>query len=223
MIDGVRILLVEDHTVVRSSLGMLLTSHGAQIVGEVENGRNAIIKALELRPDVILMDITLPDIDGIEAARQICESWPDARILALTMHSEDVYLVPFLEAGGAGYIRKSAADRDVFNAIKTVMRGETFIGIGGLEALLRQHKPPSNVAQPPGPEVLSERERLVLEQTARGYTSREIGEKLNISPHTVDTYRTRVMVKLGLASRHELVEYALRHQIIGFPPTTTNS
>jgi DNA-binding NarL/FixJ family response regulator len=223
MIEGVRILLVEDHTVVRSSLGMLLASHGAQIAGEAENGRNAVIKALELRPDVILMDITLPDINGIEATRQICESWPDARILALTMHSEDVYLVPFLEAGGAGYIRKSAADRDVFNAIKTVMRGETFIGIGGLEALLRQHKPSSNVAQPPGPEALSDREKLVLEQTARGYTSREIGEKLNISPHTVDTYRTRVMVKLGLASRHELVEYALQHQIIGFPPVTTNS
>ena len=215
MIEGVHILLVEDHTIMRSSLGMLLKSHGAQIVGEAEDGRSAVAKALELRPDVVLMDITLPDIDGIEATRQICDVWPDAKILALTMHSEDVYLVPFLEAGGAGYIRKSAADRDVFNAIKTVLNGETFIGAGGLEALLRQHKPTSAGTLPSGPEVLSERERLVLEQTVRGYTSREIGEQLTISPHTVDTYRTRVMVKLGLASRHELVEYALRHHIIG--------
>jgi len=215
MIEGVHILLVEDHTIMRSSLGMLLKSHGAIIVGEAEDGRSAVAKALELRPDVVLMDITLPDIDGIEATRQICDVWPDAKILALTMHSEDVYLVPFLEAGGAGYIRKSAADRDVFTAIKTVLNGETFIGAGGLEALLRQHKPASPGALPPGPEVLSERERFVLEQAVRGYTSREIGVQLTISPHTVDTYRTRVMVKLGLASRHELVEYALRHHIIG--------
>jgi two-component system response regulator NreC len=215
MIEGVHILLVEDHTIMRSSLGMLLKSHGAIIVGEAEDGRSAVAKALELRPDVVLMDITLPDIDGIEATRQICDVWPDAKILALTMHSEDIYLVPFLEAGGAGYIRKSAADRDVFNAIKTVLNGETFIGAGGLEALLRQHKPASAGALPPGPEVLSERERFVLEQAVRGYTSREIGVQLTISPHTVDTYRTRVMVKLGLASRHELVEYALRHHIIG--------
>jgi two-component system response regulator NreC len=216
MINGVRILLVEDHSVVRSSLGMFLTAHGGEIVGEADNGKNAVARALELRPDVILMDISLPDINGIEATRQICKAWPDARILALTMHGEDVYLVPFLEAGGAGYIRKSSADRDVLNAIKTVQRGESFIGEKGLETLLRQHRPyTTENVQPPGPEVLSDRERLVLEKTARGYTSREIGAQLNISPRTVDTYRTRVMVKLGLASRHELVEYALRNHMIG--------
>lgn len=216
MINGVRILLVEDHTVVRSSLGLLLTSHGGEIAGEAANGKDAVAKALELRPDVILMDISLPEMDGIEATRQICAAWPDARILALTMHSEDVYLVPFLEAGGAGYICKSSADRDVINAIKTIRAGESFIGAKGLETLLRQHRPhTSENIQTPGPEVLSDRERQVLEKTARGYTSQEIGAQINISPHTVDTYRTRVMIKLGFASRHELVEYALRHRMIG--------
>ncbi len=215
MIEGIRILVVEDHSVVRSSLCILLQAQGAQIVGEAEDARDAISKTLELRPDVILMDITLPDMDGIEATRQICAAWPDARVLALTMHSEDVYLVPFLEAGGAGYVRKSAADRDVFNAIRTVIKGETFIGASGLEALLRQHRPPEGKKTAPGPEILSERERSVLEQTARGYTSREIADRLNISPHTVDTYRTRLMVKLGIATRHELVEYALKHHLIG--------
>ncbi|MCI0519098.1 MAG: response regulator transcription factor [Chloroflexi bacterium] len=215
MIDGVRILLVEDHTVVRSSLALLLQSHGGQIVGEASNGRDAIARALILRPDVVLMDITLPDMDGIEATRQICEAIPETRVLALTMHNEDVYLVPFLEAGGAGYIRKSAADRDLITAIKAVRTGEAFIGAGGLEALLRQHRPSPGAGASPGPEVLSDRERLVLEKTARGFTSREIGEQLTISPHTVDTYRTRVMVKLNLATRHDLVEYALRHHIIG--------
>jgi DNA-binding NarL/FixJ family response regulator len=214
MLDGVRILLVEDHAVVRSSLGMLLKSHGADIVGEAEDGRSAIEKALELRPDIVLMDITLPDMDGIEVTRQICAAWPDAKVLALTMHSEDVYLVPFLEAGGVGYVRKSAADRDVLNAIRSIRAGESFISSNGLEALLRQHRPSTENAQPPGPEVLSDRERLVLEKTVRGYTSREIGEQLSISPHTVDTYRTRVMVKLGLVNRPELVEYALRHHLI---------
>jgi DNA-binding NarL/FixJ family response regulator len=214
MLDGVRILLVEDHAVVRSSLGMLLKSHGAEIVGEAEDGKSAIAKALKLHPDIILMDITLPDMDGIEVTREICAAWPDAKVLALTMHSEDVYLVPFLEAGGVGYVRKSAADRDVLSAIRTIRAGESFISPAGLEALLRQHRPSVDAPQSPGPEVLSERERLVLEKTVRGYTSREIGEQLSISPHTVDTYRTRVMVKLGLVSRPELVEYALRHHLI---------
>ncbi len=215
MITGVRILLVEDHTIVRSSLGMLLQSHGGVIVGEAEDGASAVKTALELRPDVILMDITLPDIDGIQATREICSAWPEARVLALTMHSEDAYLVPFLEAGGAGYVRKSAADKDLLDAIKTVLTGETFISAGGMKTLIRQYKPVSEGSSPPGPEVLSERERLVMEKTVLGYTSREIGEQLNISPHTVDTYRMRVMEKLGLVSRHELVEYALRYRIIG--------
>jgi DNA-binding NarL/FixJ family response regulator len=214
MINGIRILLVEDHAVVRSSLALLLKSHGGEIVGEAENGKSAIAKALELHPDIILLDITLPDMDGIEVTRRICTTWPDAKVLALTMHSEDVYLLPFLEAGGAGYVRKSSADKDVLNAIKTILSGESFISSDGLEVLLRQHRPTTDDAQTPGPDILSERERLVLEKTARGYSSREIGTQLNISPHTVDTYRTRVMVKLGLVSKPELVEYALSHHII---------
>ena len=213
MLEGVRILLVEDHAVVRSSLAMLFKSHGATIVAEVEDGQNAVTQALELRPDIILMDITLPGMDGIEATRRICSAWPEARVLALTMHSEDVYLVPFLEAGGAGYVRKSAADRDVLDAIKAIQAGNTFVGAGGVATLVRQHKPAGREL-PPGPEVLSDRERLVLEKTVRGFTSREIGDLLSISPHTVDTYRTRVMEKLGLSNRHELVEYALRNHLI---------
>jgi DNA-binding NarL/FixJ family response regulator len=213
MLEGVRILLVEDHAIVRSSLAMLFESHGALIVGEVEDGPSAVVKALELRPDIILMDITLPGIDGIEATRRICSAWPEARVLALTMHSEDLYLVPFLEAGGAGYVRKSAADRDVLDAIKAIRAGETFVGAGGIATLVRQYKP-SGSALPPGPEVLSDRERLVLEKIVRGYTSREIGDQLSISPHTVDTYRTRIMEKLGLSNRHELVDYALRNHLI---------
>lgn len=215
MKEGVRILLAEDHTIVRNSMCMLLSSDGFVVVGEAETGQEAVEKALRLRPDIILLDITLPDIDGVEVTRSICANWPEARILALTMHSEDLYLVPFLEAGGKGYVRKSAADRDVLSAIETILKGETFVAEDGIKALLRVHSHAKNGPAVPGPEVLSERERAVLALTARGYTSREIGDQIGISPRTVDTYRSRILVKLGLIHRYELVDYALKHKIIG--------
>jgi two-component system response regulator NreC len=211
---GIRILLAEDHTIVRNSMAMLLSSYGFVVVGETDTGQDAVEKALLLHPDIILLDITLPDIDGIEVTRRICASWPDAKILALTMHSEDLYLIPFLEAGGSGYVRKSAADRDVLSAIESIMKGETFVAEDGVKTLLRVHSLANNIPAVPGPEVLSERERVVLELTARGYTSRQIGEQIGISPRTVETYRSRLLVKLGLAHRYELVEYALQHKII---------
>lgn len=211
MLKGVRILLVDDHAVMRSSLGMLLESYGAQIAGEAANGEEAIAQALAIKPDVILMDITLPGMDGIETTRRICTSWPEARILALTMHAEEIYLAPFLEAGGAGYIRKSAADRDLLDAIQKVLRGQTFLDTGGVEALLQRRKKTEEDLNLP---ALSEREREVLAWTVRGYTSREIGERLNISPRTVDTYRARIMQKLGLEHRHQLVEYAVKNRLL---------
>ncbi len=214
MIEGVRILLVDDHAVLRSSLGLLLSAHGAIVIGEAEDGESAITKAFELQPDVILMDITLPGIDGIEVTRRICQAWPDAKVLALTMHGEDLYLTPFLEAGGVGYVRKSAADREVLKAIEAIYRGETFLQNEGIETLVRKQRSGLTKGQHPGLEILSERERLVLEKTVRGFTSNEIGDQLGISPRTVDTYRTRLMHKLGLTRRHELVDYAIQHHLL---------
>jgi two-component system, NarL family, response regulator NreC len=214
MLDGVRILLIDDHAVVRSSLALLLNTVGAQVVGEASEGQKGIDEALRLRPDVILMDITLPDMDGIEATRQIRKAWPQARVLALTMHSEETYLVPFLEAGGAGYIRKAAADRDLFTAIETIRDGKTFLGSAGLDALIHEHRSTGAKPAPPRLSSLSDRERFVLEQTVRGFTSREIADQLGISSRTVDTYRYRVMEKLGLKHRHELVEYALQNHLL---------
>jgi DNA-binding NarL/FixJ family response regulator len=214
VLNNVRILLVDDHTIVRSSLGLLLTSHGALIIGEAANAQQAIQASLDLKPDIILMDITLPDMDGVIATRQICQTWSQARILALTMHGEDLYLMPFLEAGGAGYVQKSAADREVIEAIQTILKGDIYVSPSGVNTLLREHTL-AKKSEEPSPDSLSDRERLVLEQTVRGFTSREIGEQLMISPHTVDTYRARIMEKLGLQHRHELVEYALRHHLLG--------
>ncbi len=214
MLKGMRILLIDDHAIMRSSLALLLSTRGAQVVGEASDGKSGIAETLRLHPDVILMDITLPDMDGIEATRQICKAWPQARILALTMHSEETYLVPFLEAGGAGYIRKAAADRDLFNAIEKVQSGETFLGTSGMDVLIQEHRPAGGKPVPPRLASLSDRERFVLEQTVRGFTSREIAGQLNISPRTVDTYRYRVMEKLGVKHRHELVEYALQNHLL---------
>jgi DNA-binding NarL/FixJ family response regulator len=215
MSSGIRILLAEDHTIVRNSMALLLSSYGFEVVGEAEFGQEAIEMALSLHPDIVLLDITLPDMDGVEVTSRICSKWPEAKILALTMHSEELYLVPFLEAGGSGYVRKSAADRDVLSAIESIMGGEIFIRENGVKVLLREHSLAKSSHSVPDPDVLSDRERLVLELTARGYTSREIGDQVGISPRTVDTYRSRILSKLGLAHRFELVEYALKHGIIG--------
>lgn len=213
-IEGVRIVLVDDHAVVRSSLGMLLKAHGTEIAGEAGDGESAVRLVLELRPDVTLMDITLPGMDGIEATRRIVENWPEARILALTMHEEGDYLRPFLQAGGMGFVRKAAADRDVIKAIETVVGGERFLAKDAIDWLVSGNTGDGeNTHRPPG--VLSAREREVLELTVRGYTSREIGDQMTLSPSTVETYRARIMEKLGLQHRHELVEYAIRNRLLG--------
>jgi DNA-binding NarL/FixJ family response regulator len=210
MTDSIRVLLVDDHAVVRSGLRLLLEkTSDIQVVGEADNGTSAVEQTLALRPDVVVMDITLPDFDGIEATRQIRAAIPNACVLALTMHGEETYLVPFLNAGGMGYVRKSSSDRDLVEAIRQVMRGESFLLPEGIEAIVRKHR-----AHEPEPETLSERERQVLTLTAKGYTSREIGDQLGLSPRTVETYRERIMQKLELGHRSELVEYALRHHLL---------
>jgi two-component system response regulator NreC len=179
------------------------------VVGEADNGARAVQQTLELAPDVIVMDITLPDFNGVEATRRIHANLPNARVLALTMHDEDSYLVPFLQAGGTGYVRKSAADRDVVAAIRAVARGESFLQPEGVATIVREQQ-----STKPGLDALSDRERQVLVLTAKGYTSREIGDQLALSPRTVETYRERIMEKLELAHRSELVEYALKHKLL---------
>ena len=210
MTEAIRILLVDDHSVVRSGLRLLLQKEPDMlVVGDAENGTQAVELAISLRPTVIVMDITLPDFDGIEATRQIRAAIPDARVLALTMHDEDTFLVPFLDAGGMGYVRKSSSDRDLVEAVRRVANGESFLQPEGVQAIVRKHHD-----REPGLDVLSERERQVLKLTAKGHTSREIGDQLALSPRTVETYRERIMQKLGLAHRSELVEYALRHRLL---------
>ncbi len=211
MMESLRVLLVDDHAVVRSGLRLLLEKEkDIVVVGEADSGARAIELALVLHPDVIVMDITLPDFDGIKTTRRIRAEMPDARVLALTMHGEETILVRFLQAGGMGYVRKSSGDRDLVAAIRRVAHGESFLEPEGVDAIVRQQH-----TQEPELETLSEREQQVLALTAKGHTSREIGDQLALSPRTVETYRERIMQKLGLAHRSELVEYALRHNLLG--------
>jgi two-component system response regulator NreC len=215
MANPVRVFMVDDHTLVRSGLCLLLEKEpGIEVIGEADTAVSALEQLAHLSPDVVLLDISLPDHDGVEVARAIFAEYPAVRMIALTMHSESAYLMPFLEAGGMGYVRKSAADRDLIRAIHTVMRGEIFLQPAGVQFMARHHHAPKVPSPGLDPSVLSERERQVIEMVARGFTCREIAEHLSLSPRTIETYRERIMEKLNLSHRSELVEYALRHQLL---------
>jgi DNA-binding NarL/FixJ family response regulator len=210
MSANIRILLADDHPVLRSGLEALLSlEEDVLVVGHASTGEEAVEKTRLLRPDVVVMDLTMPVMDGLEATRRIGELELGARVLVLTSQTEEEFLLPVLEAGGAGFVRKTSADTDLLNAIRTVARGEVFLYPSATRLLLRQYQH-AKEPQAAGPiDKLSEREREVLALTAEGYSSAEIGKKLFLSPKTVDTYRARMMQKLGLTHRAELVRLAL--------------
>ena len=209
MPETIRILLTDDHLVLRAGLKALLeTERDFRVVGEASTGEEAIEKAKQLNPDVVVMDLSMPGMGGLEATK-VLTSETKARVLVLTMHSEQEYLLPVLEAGGSGYVRKTSADEDLINAIRTVARDEVFLYPSAAKLLLHGFRVKAEDDQPDPLAKLTEREREVLGMTAEGFSSSEIGEKLFISPKTVDTYRSRIMEKLGLHHRSELVRFAL--------------
>lgn len=206
----IRVFITEDHVVVRSGLRLLIDSEpDITVVGEAENGADAIARIEALEPDVVLMDISLPDISGIDVVRHIKQR-PDSRVrvLMLTMYAEADYLRLALDAGADGYVVKSVADDELLDAIRVVHRGRSYLRPEAVSVLIDDS--PSRTPE----EVLSEREIEVLTLVARGHTNAEIGAQLYLSPKTVDTYRRRVMQKLMLATRADLVDYALRHDLL---------
>ena len=206
----IRILLVDDHPVLRSGLDALLALEpDMEVVGQASTGEEGIEKTRRLRPDVVVMDLAMPGIGGLEATRRIGELGLGARVLVLTSQAEEEFLLPVLEAGGSGYVRKTSADEDLIRAIQTVSRDEVFLYPNATKLLLRQYKLAEQKGEAGPLEKLSDREREVLGLTAEGYSSGEIGKKLYLSPKTVDTYRARLMQKLGLSHRSELVRLAL--------------
>jgi two-component system, NarL family, response regulator NreC len=209
MSDTIRILLVDDHNVLRAGLKALLDAEpDMRVVGEASTGEEGLSRAELLKPDVIVMDLSMPGMGGLEATKQLTAQ--KHRVLVLTMHSEEEYLLAVLEAGGSGYVRKTSADQDLTHAIRTVARDEVFLYPNAAKLLLQGFRVRGEPGEPDPLEKLTERERDVMMYTAEGFSSSEIGEKLFISPKTVDTYRSRIMEKLSLTHRSELVRSALR-------------
>ncbi len=213
--EPIRILLVDDHAVLRAGLRALLEAEpGLTVVGETGTGEAGVEMAASLRPHVVVMDLSMPGMGGLEATRSIAATGQNTRVLVLTMHGEEEHLLPVLEAGGSGYVNKRSADEELIEAIRTVARGDVFLYPSAAKLLLQgfKGKATRDNADPLG--RLTERECEVLGYTAEGFSAAEIGKKLFISPKTVDTYRSRIMEKLGLHHRSELVRFALRQGLL---------
>ena len=210
----IRILLADDHAVLRAGLRALLSAEpDMAVVGEAGDGQETVRQAALLRPDVIVMDIAMPGGGGLQATRTIRAQGLPSKVLILTMHAEEQYLLPVIEAGGSGYVLKTGADSELIEAIRIVYRDEVFLYPSAAKLLLGKYlerTDPSEAAY----DGLTPREREVLRLTAQGYTGQEIAERLVLSPKTVDTYRQRVMEKLNLHHRSELVKYALRKGLL---------
>jgi len=216
MIKKIRLLLVDDHVVVRSGLRMLLQAQpDMEIVGEADTGVTAVTKARECQPDVVLMDITMPDMSGIEATRHIKRACPNTAVLALTMHEDDAYFFQMLHAGASGYVPKRAAPDDLVSAIRTVHRGDVFLYPSLAKRLVQDYLRKARAAgQPALAEQLTPREQQVLTLIAEGLQNREIAEALCISVKTVSRHRENIMRKLNLHDRVELVKYAIEKGLI---------
>ncbi|MGB1656546.1 MAG: response regulator [Longimicrobiales bacterium] len=210
MADKIQILLVDDHVMFRAGIKALIQAdERLDVVGEASSGDEGVDKVRELKPDIVIMDLSMPGSNGLEATRRIAALGLNTSVLVLTVHAEEEYLVPVVEAGASGYLTKTSADTDLLEAIKVVARGQVFLPPKAATLLLRRYKDAEG-EEAAGLKDLSSREQEVLALTAEGFSSREIGQKLFISPKTVDTYRSRIMDKLGLSHRSELVRFALR-------------
>ena len=209
-----RLLLVDDHAVVRSGLRMLLENQaGLEIVGEAGTGREALALVRELQPNIVLMDIGLPDMSGIEVTRQIKQQWPGVSVVALTIHEDEEYFFKMLQAGVSGYVPKRAAPEELLTALQTAIDGDVYLYPSLAKLLVKDYL--SGEREVSGKvDGLTEREQEVLTQLAAGASNDEIALALNISSKTVNRHRENIMRKLNLHSRADLVKYAIRKGII---------
>jgi two-component system, NarL family, response regulator NreC len=211
MTKNLRLLLVDDHEIVRAGLRMLFQAEpDMEIVAEAGSGAEAVVAAGRLKPDVIIMDVAMPGMNGIEATRRIKSEYPDACVLALTMHEDEQYFVEILNAGAAGYIPKRAAPDDLVSAIRAVAEGHVFLHASLARFLVREAAKQDDSDT----SVLTPRELEVLTLIADGKTSREIAEELVISAKTVDRHRENIMSKLDIHNRVDLVKYAISNGLI---------
>jgi DNA-binding NarL/FixJ family response regulator len=206
-----RILLADDHAVVRQGFSMILAAQwDMEVVAEVSNGREAVEKAEELKPDVCVMDVTMPELNGIEATRRLAKVAPKTRVLALSMHKDSVYVREILRAGAKGYLLKDSSAEDFLSAVRVVAVGKAYLSPEVSEAVLEDYR--KHVTDPI--DLLSTREREVLQMIAESKTNKDIANALNLSVYTVEAHRGRIMEKLNLHSIGELVRFAVRNGLI---------
>ena len=207
MREKIRILLADDHAVVRQGFKMILAAQpDMEIVGEAGNGREALDLAGQLQPDVIVMDVAMPELNGIEATRRVADLSPRSRVLALSMHKDSVYVREILRAGARGYLLKDSIASDLLAAVRAIARGEGYLSPGVSDAVLNDYR--RHVTDPI--DLLTSREREVLQMIAEGKTNKDIATVLNLSVYTVDAHRGHIMEKLNLHSVTDLVRFAVR-------------
>ncbi len=207
----IRILLADDHKILRKGVQMLIDAQAdMEVVGEARTGREAIEAARHLKPDVVVMDISMPDLNGIEGTRQICDELSGTKVLALSMHKDSVYVREILRAGARGYLVKDSEDDDLVRAIRSVHRGEAFLSPAISDVVLSDYR--RHVSNPV--DLLTSREREVLTMVAEGKTNKEIAVVLNLSVYTVESHRGSVMEKLNLHNSGDMVRFAIRNGLI---------
>jgi len=212
----IRILLADDHTVVRKGLRLLLESHeDFQVVSDAADGREAIVLAEQHRPDVVVMDVAMPILNGIEAARQICASLPQTAIVILSMHSDEAYVLKALKAGARAYLLKDSAENDLISAVKAVSEGKAFFSPAISKMLVEDYvRQMQEQKVEDSFELLTTREREVLQLLGEGRSNKEAANILNLSLHTVETHRANIFQKLNLHNGAELILYAIRKGVI---------
>lgn len=210
----VRVLVADDHTIVRQGLvGILTASDEVEVVGEAADGAEAVEKATKLKPDVVVLDVSMPHLSGLEAARRIHEALPATRILVLTMHDDEEYVLKMVRAGASGYLLKDSAGSELIAGIRALKAGKVYFGPHASRALAEACQSDRPVAEDPY-ERLTDREREVFQLVVEGKTNAQIADMLCISPKTVDNHRTRLMEKLGIHGTADLVRFAAKHKLI---------
>jgi two-component system response regulator NreC len=212
----IKVLLAEDHTIVRKGIRSLLDNEAdIQVVGEAENGCDAVAKTEELLPDVVLMDYTMPILNGLEATRQIKKRFPDVKVIILTMHADEEYIFQSLQVGASGYLVKQTVPKELISAIQAVYQGESYLSPPISRVVIEEFLRQTLSEQPEDSyEKLTDREREVLQLVVEGFASKDIADRLDISLKTVGVHRANLMNKLGIHTLPELIRYAIRKGII---------
>jgi two-component system response regulator NreC len=214
-VNKIRVLLADDHTILRDGIRALLEDQSdMEVIGEAEDGQATVKMVAKLKPDVVVMDIAMPLLNGLEATRQIQRDYPQVKVLILTMHENEEYIRQVLAAGALGYVLKDAAARDLLGAIRTVNQGEAVLSPAITRLVIEDYLRWGDIRPEDTSNGLTLREREVLQLIAEGYTNKEIAEILNLSVKTIQSHRTNLMNKLDLHDRGELIKYAIQKKII---------